>query len=72
MTEEDFEAYLDGALDELEAKQTHLMAEYDLGKRDLYHLDYETGKIQFLDGDTVSIEASFTPVGKGVSDSAAS
>lgn len=43
MTDDEFDAYLDQALDELEAKQRTLSAEFGLGHNGRFVMDYEAG-----------------------------
>ncbi len=48
MTDEEFDAFLEIAIKELEAKQKYLTAEFAIGQYGRYFLDFDTGKIQFL------------------------
>jgi hypothetical protein len=66
MTDQEFDIYHEEALDEFEVKQGNLQDKYGLGKYERYLVDFETSKIQFLDGDIVKFEATFTVVGSHV------
>ena len=62
MTEEEFETYLAEALDELEAKQDWLMAEYGIGMYDRFHIDYTTGRLVFFEDGDLVVETTIVPV----------
>jgi hypothetical protein len=47
MTDEDFDAYLESALDELEAKQSLLSDAYGLGRHERFVVDYESLTLSF-------------------------
>ena len=66
MTDQEFDTYHEEALDEFEVKQGTLQDQYGIGKHERYLIDFETGKMQFLDGDIVKVEATFTVVGSHV------
>ncbi|HEV7280511.1 MAG TPA: hypothetical protein VGN57_09920 [Pirellulaceae bacterium] len=64
MTDEEFDAYVQAAADELDHKQAGLSREYGLGGYADFELDQATGSLRFKDSDArVRIEAAITPIG---------
>lgn len=68
MTDKEFEIYLAKALAELKAKQAHLEQEYDLGRLQRFHVDYEKEQLQFFRGERIVAAFAITAVGSHVSD----
>jgi hypothetical protein len=62
MTDPEFETYLEEALNELEAKQTSLDAEYGIGRHGRFVVDFEASTLTFFDKEAPRIEASIVPV----------
>jgi hypothetical protein len=62
MNDPEFDAYLDQALDELEAKQNTLKSEFGLGHHGRFVVDYVAGTLTFFDKEAPRAEASILPV----------
>lgn len=62
MTDPEFDAYLDQALDELEAKQTSLNSEHGMGSYKRFVVDYVGGKLTFFNKEAPQLEASILPI----------
>jgi len=62
MTDEDFDVYLASALDELETKQTLLVAKYGLGHHERFVVEYEQLTLSFCDRERPSAIARILPV----------
>lgn len=62
MTDEDFDAFLALANDELVAKQNLLQAEFSLGNYDRFAADYAAGTITFFNQETPQVEVEILPV----------
>lgn len=64
MTDEEFEAFLDTALDELEHKQDQLKATFGLARYPRVWFDQPAGTLEFRDaGGTLRVIAPVIPVG---------
>lgn len=64
MTEEQFDAFVETARAELEAKQDRLTADFGLGEADSWSFDQATEKLQFFDaGKRLVVEADIIDVG---------
>ena len=62
MTDEDFDAYLESALDELEAKQSLLSDAYGLGRHERFVVDYESLTLSFFEGERHCVTARILPI----------
>lgn len=62
MNDQEFDAYLDLALDELEAKQATLKDDFGLGHHGRFIVDYVAGTLTFFDKEAPRAEASILPV----------
>lgn len=68
MTDEDFNSYLESALDELETKQNLLAAKYGLGHHERFVVEYEQLTLSFFDRERPSAIARILPVATHVPD----
>ncbi|MGN5354790.1 DUF6882 domain-containing protein [Ralstonia sp. L16] len=62
MTDEDFDAYLQSAQDELEAKQGVLADAFGIGQHERFVVDYERLTLSFFDGERPCAVAGILPV----------
>jgi hypothetical protein len=62
MTDAEFDEYLRQAVGELEAKQSALEIEYDLGHHERFVVDYEANSLIFFAGEAPKVEARILPV----------
>jgi len=62
MTDEDFDAYLEIAQDELDAKQRVLADAYGIGHHERFVVDYERLTLSFFDGERPCAIAGILPV----------
>ncbi len=70
MTDEQFSAFVDQAVEELQSKQRSLTERYGLGTHEQYWFDQPGGALQFKDGTgRVLVEARVTPIGSYAKDS---
>jgi Fe-S cluster biosynthesis and repair protein YggX len=64
MTDDQFDAFVNAANDELQQKQDHLINELHLGSFARWHYDQETEKLQFFDEkDRLRLEADSIAIG---------
>ena len=66
MTDAEFNEFLEQALDEIEAKQTQLEAEYNLGHHERFVVDYERNSLVFFNKEAPVAEATVLPVASHV------
>ena len=59
MTDPEFEAYVANASADLERKQQRLEAEYGIGRRSRFFIDYERSILQFFEGEALRVDATF-------------
>ncbi len=69
MANEEFDQFLAASLEELEAKQQQLAAEYRLGSWPRFVVDYAAGSLQFFENEALRVDAAIVPVGTHVSES---
>jgi hypothetical protein len=64
MTDEEFEAFLKNANEELRGKQQALMEQYKLGEHGRWWFEQATEKLQFFDeADKLTVEAEVVDIG---------
>lgn len=62
MTDEEFDNYLNNAIEELETKQNHLILEYGLGNHERFVVDYEDDSLLFFEKEKPIVDAKILPI----------
>ena len=62
MTDEDFDNYLNEAIDELDEKHASLISEYDIGGHSEFVVDYEKQLLTFFENEKPFLEAKIIPI----------
>jgi hypothetical protein len=62
MSDDEFDAYLAAAQDELDRKQQHLKTVYGLGTHQAFAVDYVSGTLDFIANEVPVVRASILPV----------
>jgi len=62
MTDEEFDHYLDVAIDELDRKHEALIAQYDIGNHSDFVVDYDKELLTFFENKKPIIEAKIIPI----------